>query len=250
VLNLTPEWLAATGLIVVAAYAVFGLTGFGSGIVAIPLLALFLPLKQAVTLLMLLDIAAGAVLVGRHRWGVRFAEVALITPFMLIGMIAGVLLLVHVSEPALLLALGLFVIAYAVVGLLRSERTPVLARGWGAVLSLVGGALVALYNVGAVLWTVYTSSRIRDKDQLRATTAATLLLSVLMRLVLYGHAGLLEQPEVWLVAGALLVPMLAGYWAGSLLHAKVSQAAFLKGVHVMLVGSGAALVLRAIWTYR
>jgi uncharacterized membrane protein YfcA len=198
---------------------------------------------------MLLDIAAGAVLVGRHRRGVRFAEVAFLTPFMLVGMSAGVLLLVHVSEPPLLLALGLFVIAYAVVGLLRSDDTPVLTRGWGALLSLIGGALVALYNVGAVLWAVYVSSRIQDKDQLRATIAATFLLSVLMRLVLYGHVGLLEQAEIWLVAGALLVPALAGYWAGSLLHAKVSQAAFLKGVHVVLVGSGAALVLRAIRTF-
>lgn len=233
-------------MIVVAAYTVFGLTGFGSGIVAIPLLALFLPLKLAVTLLMLLDIAAGTVLVGRHHRGVRFAEVVWLAPFMLIGMSAGVLLLVHVSEPPLLLALGLFVIAYAVVGLLRSEGTPVLTRGWGAALSLIGGALVALYNVGAVLWAVYVSSRIQDKDQLRATTAATFLLSVLMRLVLYGHVGLLEEAEVWLVAGALLVPALAGYWAGSRLHAKVSQAAFLKGVHVVLVASGAALVLRVI----
>lgn len=75
-MDLTPESLAATAIIVVAAYAVFGLTGFGSGIVAMPLLALFLPLKLAVTLIMLLDIAAGAVLVGRHRRGVRYAEVA------------------------------------------------------------------------------------------------------------------------------------------------------------------------------
>jgi uncharacterized membrane protein YfcA len=210
-----------------------------------PLLALFLPLKLAVTLIMLLDIAAGAVLVGRHRRGVRYAEVAFLAPFMLAGMIAGVVALVSVPERPLVLALGLFVISYAAVGLLRSEPAPMLARGWGAALGFAGGALVALYNIGAILWVVYTSGRIRDKDALRATTAATLLLSVLARAGLYGQAGLLEQAEAWRAAGLLLLPALGGYWAGSLLHARISQAAFRKGIHVTLIGSGAALLVHA-----
>jgi uncharacterized membrane protein YfcA len=139
---------------------VFGLTGFGSGIVAMPLLALFLPLKLAVTLIMLLHIAAGAVLVGRHRRGVRYAEVAFLAPFMLAGMIAGVVVLVSVPERSLVLALGLFVIAYAAAGLLRSGPRQMLARGWGDALGVAGGALIALYNVGAILF--FTNSGSRD----------------------------------------------------------------------------------------
>lgn len=160
-------------------------------------------------------------------------------------MIAGVVVLVSVPERPLVLALGLFVIAYAAGGLLRSEPAQMLARGWGAVLSVAGGALVALYNVGAILWVVYTSGRIRDKDALRATTAATLLFSVLARAGLYGQAGLLEQAEAWRAASLLLLPALGGYWAGSLLHARISQATFRKGVHVALIGSGAALLVHA-----
>jgi uncharacterized membrane protein YfcA len=43
-----------------AAYLVRGIAGFGSGLIAIPLLALFLPLTLAVPLVVFLDYVASA----------------------------------------------------------------------------------------------------------------------------------------------------------------------------------------------
>ena len=53
------EALIAAALIVALAYAVFGLTGFGASIVAMPLLVMVFPLRFAVPMMLLFDFTAG-----------------------------------------------------------------------------------------------------------------------------------------------------------------------------------------------
>jgi len=52
--------LAAISFVVVAAYAVFGATGFGSPSMSVPVLAHYFSLTVAVPLVTLLDVAATA----------------------------------------------------------------------------------------------------------------------------------------------------------------------------------------------
>ena len=53
-----PAVLIAAPCIVFAAYTVFGITGFGSALISIPLLAHFLPLDAIVPLMVLVDFSA------------------------------------------------------------------------------------------------------------------------------------------------------------------------------------------------
>ncbi|MEO7855253.1 MAG: sulfite exporter TauE/SafE family protein, partial [Rubrivivax sp.] len=52
--------LLLAAAIIVLAYTVFGLSGFGAGIVALPLLAQFMPIRFGVPMLLLLDLCCGA----------------------------------------------------------------------------------------------------------------------------------------------------------------------------------------------
>lgn len=56
--SLTPVNLIFCGIIVLAAYTVRGIGGFGSGLVAIPLLALVLPMHIIVPVITLLGFTA------------------------------------------------------------------------------------------------------------------------------------------------------------------------------------------------
>ncbi len=56
--------MAATAAILLSAYFIRGITGFGSGLISVPLLALFLPLKFVVPLVLLLDFTASVVIGG------------------------------------------------------------------------------------------------------------------------------------------------------------------------------------------
>ena len=53
--------------IVLSAYFIRGITGFGSGLIAVPLLALSHPLQFAVPLVLALDFTASVVLGGANR---------------------------------------------------------------------------------------------------------------------------------------------------------------------------------------
>ena len=61
------------------------MTGFGSTVVALPLLAHLLPLKFAVAMLLLLDLTASLAVISRVRDAVRKDELARIVPFLLAG---------------------------------------------------------------------------------------------------------------------------------------------------------------------
>jgi uncharacterized membrane protein YfcA len=70
---LPPETLVIAALVVAGAFVVFGLTGFGSTILAVPLLAHLLPLKFVIPMFVLLDFGA----VRRSR---PFSEFLTATP--------------------------------------------------------------------------------------------------------------------------------------------------------------------------
>jgi uncharacterized membrane protein YfcA len=243
-MSLPFETFALAALIVAVAYVVFGLTGFGSTVIAVPLLALVLPLKFAVPLMMLLDLCATMMLGARLRKGIRLDEVGWLIPFILAGMALGLTLLIKVAENSLLLGLGAFVLLYAAYGFTRRGVPIALGRGWVAPVGLSGGALSALFGTGGVLFAMYFSGRIHDKEELRATNASMIMFSALVRVVLFGLTGLLTQDGL-LACVALLVPaMLGGFFLGNRLHAVIPATSVVKAVYSVLVVAGVSLVFR------
>ena len=242
----TPETLAAAALVVAAAYAVFGLTGFGSTVIALPLLAQFVALRFAVPLLMLLDFSVFLIFGARFRRRVRLDVLGGLAPFMLAGMGVGLTLLMRVAERRLLVVLGAFLLVYAAYGLTRRGEALRLAPAWCAPIGLVGGAFSAMFGTGGVLFAIYNSGRIRDKEALRATNAAMIMLSSVARLILFGAVGLLQQDGLLLAAAVLLPALLAGFWLGNRLHAAVPAAAVVKAVYAVLVIAGLSLLARSL----
>ena len=228
------------------AYTAFGLAGFGSTVIALPLLAQFFALKFAVPLLMLLDLAAFLLFGAHARKRIQYGEIAWLVPFILAGMAAGLTLLIEAPEQRLLVLLGTFLLLYAGYCLLRRGPAAALSRAWCAPIGLAGGVFSALFGTGGVLFALYNAGRIRDKEALRATNAAMIMLSSLVRLVLFGVAGLLTQHGLLATACVLLPAMLAGAWVGNRLHAAVPAAAVAKAVYALLVISGLTLLARAL----
>lgn len=233
-------------MVVAGAYFVLGLTGFGSTVIALPLLVLLFPLKFAVSLMMLLDLAVLVLFGARLRRGLRLDEIGWLLPFMLVGMAAGLTVLITVPERPLLAVLGLFLLSYAAWGLARPAGPPRLARGWSVPIGLAGGAFSALFGTGGVLFAVYNAGRLRDAAELRANNAAMILLSSLLRLVLFGAVGLLMQDGLFTTALALAPALALGFWLGSRLHAAVSAAVVVKAVYALLVIAGLTLLARSL----
>lgn len=231
---------------VAVAYVAYGLTGFGSTVIALPLLAQLFTLKFAVPLLMLLDLGAFFVFGAGVRRSVRYDVVGWLMPFLLAGMALGLTLLIRVPEQALLVVLGMFLFAYAGWGLSRRGAPQALARAWCAPIGFAGGALSALFGTGGVLFAIYNAGRIRDKGELRATNAAMIMISSLVRLALFGVAGLLAQDGLLAAALGLLPALLAGFWLGNRLHHAVPAQTVVKALYLILIIAATALLVRAL----
>jgi uncharacterized membrane protein YfcA len=240
------ETIAPAALIVAAAYTVFGVTGFGASITALPLLAHVMPIRTAVPMMLVFDLGAGLAVGLRNRRLVATRELSRLLPYMLAGMALGVTALVNAPERLLLGVLGALVLAYAGVALLRPvSRTPI-AAGWAAPLGAAGGIFTALFGTGGPIYTVYLARRIADPATLRATLGALIFASGLARLALFAGAGLYAQADVLRLALWLSPFALIGLFAGSRMHRRVPARRIVQAIWAVLIVGGASLLWRSL----
>ena len=107
------DWLLI-GLGIALAYIVFGIAGFGTALVAGPILILFMPLSKIVPLLVLLDFIAAFGNLLPSRRDVARPELLRLLPCMAVGCTLGVIFLLNLHSDVLLLLMGLFISAYAI----------------------------------------------------------------------------------------------------------------------------------------
>lgn len=238
--------LLAAAAAVTLAYTVYGLTGFGASIVAIPLLAQFLPLRFAVPMLLLFDLVAGLLLGLKNRRSIDKPEVLRLVPYLLMGMVAGVYLLAQAPERWLLAVLGLFAVFYALWKLLRRPSAAPLATLWAVPAGLFGGAFTAMYGTGGPLYASYLAGRVSNKDVLRASVAALIFGAGWLRWVMFMASGFYAQSGLLMLAATLLPAALLGYGIGSRLHTRLSGPQAFKAVWLLVCAAGLGLLWRVL----
>jgi hypothetical protein len=238
------ETVALLALIIVLAYTVYGLTGFGSAITAMPLLVQVIPLKMAVPLMLIFDLTASLLLGLKNRHLVERREMLRVVPCMLAGMGLGVVLLVKAPERLLLLTLGIFILSYSAWSLLlRREPQPIGAL-WSLPFGVVGGMFTAMFGTGGPFYTIYLTRRLIDKLILRATITSVLFVSGVSRLVLFTSAGLYSQHAVLILAAMLLPCALAGLYIGNRLHQRLPAQRVVQVIWAILLVGGTSLIVR------
>ena len=232
--------------VLLGAYFIRGISGFGSGLVAVPLLALKLPLTFVVPLILLTDFTASLVLGGLNFKQVEWREIRRLLPPGLIGVVAGTLLLVSLPMTPMLIGLGTFVILFALRNLLLAGREPKpISVWWAWPAGLTGGTVGALFGTGGPPYVIYLSHRMTDKGRLRATFSGLFFIEGLARIASFAISGLmLDIKLVWAYLGAMPVA-LAALWLGSHVHTRLSNTQMIKLISLILLGSGASLYLKA-----
>jgi len=240
------ETLIAVPLIGLLAYVILGISGFGSALVTIPLLVHFLPLQSVVPLVVMVDFLATVSNGVRFREHVEVAELKLLIPAAVAGILSGVALLATLPKDAALLLLGSFVTVYGLYRLLTKSSGKAVSRWWGIPAGLVGGLIGGLFGVGGPIYATYMSARIHDPARMRATLSAVFSFSTGLRLIVYLVSGLLLQSDVWWAFLLLLPAMPVGLAIGHSLHAKLTRGQVGGFISVLLVASGISLLSKAL----
>jgi uncharacterized membrane protein YfcA len=245
--QLPPVFWVVAPLAIFFAYVVFGMSGFGSTVIAIPILANWLPLTYLVPLMALGDVVAAVAVGGSNRGHVSVAELKRLLPFMILGIVLGVTLLVNLPQPPLKMGLGAFVIAVGLNSILNPAPRGTISPWWCIPAGTVAGSLAAMFGAGGPVNVAYLAGRLRDKSEIRSTVSTIIFVSAALRTVLYSLAGLVLKAAMAL--GFLLgVPFAcAGLYVGSRIHTGLTQTQMRRAVGGVLIASGAVLVARTLY---
>lgn len=240
------EQLALAVAIIFCAYFVRGITGFGSGLISVPLLAHFLPLQFVVPFILVLDFTASVVL-GRHtRQHIQWAELKPLLPFGAIGVLVGVTLLIRMPREPLLIGLGAFVLLFGLRTVFNIHGEKPVSRLWALPTGLTGGTVGALFGTGGPPYIIYLSHRLHDKAVLRATFSGLFMLEGGLRLVSFAVTGLLLQTGMLVALLAAWPVMALGLYVGHRVHVGISNQKMLRLIGLLLIVSGLSLFWRAM----
>lgn len=230
--------------IILGAYFIRGITGFGSGLLSVPLLALIIPLQTVVPLILVLDLSASLLMTRKARADVEWQEIIPLLPTSLIGIVIGVSLLVSLPREPLLTGLALFVILFGLRYLLNIHGDRLVSKIWSIPTGLIGGLIGALFGTGGPPYVVYLAHRISEKSQLRATFSGLFMLDGSIRVITFITMGLLGISLLPLIILSAPVMMLALY-LGSRIHVGISNRQMLMLVGTLLLISGGSLLVKA-----
>jgi uncharacterized membrane protein YfcA len=243
--NLSPWLLLVAPLVVIAGYTVFGLSGFGSTVISLPILAHFLPVAYLVPLMALLDLFSAVFIGTQGRGLVSKPELKRLIPFMFVGFVAGVTLLVSLPESYLRTALGVFAIAVGVNSIVNPVLQRTISAWWSVPAGIVGGALATVFGAGGPIYATYLSGRLRDKGELRSTISTLISISAFTRALAYAVSGLLLNLAT-LAGTIVLAPFVwIGLKLGARIHLGLTQEQMRRAIGALLVLTGSSLLARA-----
>jgi uncharacterized membrane protein YfcA len=229
--------------IVLLAAAVQAATGFGFGLVSIPLLALATDPRTAVVASAIASVAMTITAAVRERDHARWRTAGVLLAAAVVGMPAGLLVLRAAPERVLTGLIGVAVLACAVLiwrGLrVPSNRPAVVGVG------LVAGVLSTSTGTNGPPLVAAFQAMGYDPRTFRATLAAVFTGTGACSLAGFALAGqvTMDAARVGLVG----VPaVLLGWWAGNLVFHRIGAERFRRVVLAALVAGGIAIAVRAI----
>lgn len=218
--------------------------GFGEALVAVPLLALTMPVQVAAPLAVLVSITVATVVVIQDWRNVHLRSAGWLVLSTLFGIPVGLLLLKTVAESIVKAVLGVFIIAFALYSLagrkpeLHSDR---LAPVFGFTAGILGGA----YGMNGPPLVVYGVLRRWQPMQFRATLQGYFLIASLVGMAGYAFTGLWTRT----VSGYFLLSLplaLFAIFLGRAIHRRLTSSRFLICINVGLALIGALLLKQGL----
>jgi uncharacterized membrane protein YfcA len=220
--------------------------GFGEALVAVPLLALVIPVDVATPVAVLMSITVAAVVVAQDWHKIHLGSAWRLVLSSLLGIPLGLLLLLVVADSVVKLILAAVIIGFSLYGLFR--RSPLqlkddrLAWLFGFLAGIFGGA----FGMNGPPLVVYGVLRRWSPEQFRATLQGYFLPASLIGMAGYWFT------DLWVPAVTryflLALPLgVAAILLGRVVNRRLKGQVFLKYVHVGLVVVGLVLLVQAGW---
>jgi uncharacterized membrane protein YfcA len=221
------------------AHAVFG---FGSALVAMPLLALTVGVQTATPLVAFVMLTTTGVMLWGSWRHVDLHATGQLVLSSIVGIPIGVLILKAAPEAWVKVLLGVFLITSSLYALLRPPLRALERHGWAYVFGFVAGVLGGAYNTNGPPLVLYGALRRWSPERFRATLQGYFVPATVCIWVGHGLGGLWTPRVVGLYVLSLPLVLLA-IGLGMKLNHRIPARRFERVLGVILIGLGLLLLL-------
>jgi uncharacterized membrane protein YfcA len=219
--------------------------GFGEALVAVPLLALLIPVEVAAPVAVLVSITVALIVVVQDWRKVHLRSAVWLVLPTLLGIPLGLMLLTAVPESVVKGILAVVIIAFSAHTLLSRKQHELKNDNFAWLFGFSAGVLGGAYGMNGPPLVIYGSLRRWSPQHFRATLQGYFLPASLAGLWGYQMAGLwtpaVNRYYLW-----SLPFVVAATFLGRVINRRVAVHQFLLYVHWGLILVGTGLLLQAI----
>ncbi len=230
-----------SALIIGFAFLTEATLGFGGGLIAVPLLALTMDIKSAVTLVLIFQFCMGFLLPDSYKFVPHRIKFTM-TAGLLLGTLLGMYSLFALDDHILRILLSITIVLFLAKDMI--SKTHITETAWtSALVGFFGSWLQGLIGTGGPVFTMYLSAIRIEKKSFRATLIYLFFVTSILR-VIVSFSGGLFIPDV-LYRALFAAPFYAvALILGRLLFHRVNEILYRRAVSLVLLGSCVALLLR------
>ena len=219
--------------------------GFGEALVAVPLLALILPIDVAAPVAVLVSITVALIVVVQDWQDVHAGSAGRLVLATLVGIPLGLLLLKLVSGPIVKAALAVIIISFSSWFLTGRRRAALPNDRLSWLFGFCAGVLGGAYGMNGPPLALYGSLRGWSPKHFRATLQGYFLPASLIGMTGYWLAGYwtaaVSRFYLWSVPGVLVA-----VFVGRAINHRMHAGRFLQFVHGGLIVIGLVLLWQAL----
>ncbi len=244
ILGLNTEILILLLTVVFLATFIRSAFGFGEALIAVPLLALIMPVEIAAPVAVLVSITVSVFALAQDRRHVNFRSAGLLFASTCLGIPLGLYLLFAVPEAAVKSVLAIVIIVFSVFCLLNKTQMTLKSDKLAPVFGFVAGILGGAYGMNGPPLVAFGTLRRWPPQQFRATLQAYFLPASIVVMFAYWAA------DLWVPAVShyylLTLPVVVfAIFTGRAANKRFDSQTFIVCVHFGLIAVGAALLWQA-----
>jgi uncharacterized membrane protein YfcA len=221
--------------------------GFGEALIAVPLLALFIPLKVAAPLAVLVSITIAAVVVAQDWRKIHLSSTGWLVGATLFGIPVGLALLTSSHQREVKIALAVFIIVFSTYSLLGSKPSELKQdhRLWLLGCGFVAGVFGGAYGMNGPPLVIYGAMRRWSAQHFRATLQGYFLPASIIGMAGYWLTGLWTSAvtDYYLLCLPVMLPAI---WLGRAVNHRLQGDRFLRYVYLGLAVTGAVLLAQSL----
>ncbi len=223
-----------------------GVSGFGSALVAMPLLTMFMDVQAAVPLCMLNGLLITLSLSLQLRSYIDWAKIRPLLVGCLPGIVFGLLVLQNIRNTVLQIFLGLLIICYALYSFFAKPRpAQKLASIWAYIAGFLTGGIGCSLGAGGPPTIIYVTLSGWTNDEIKAALSIFFFISGVF--IALGHAVSGITTSFVLHQFMHSAPFtLIGVWAGVLLYNRINRCYYIKIMLFLLFLMGGGMLVGAL----